>query len=120
MRSQLERRSRWLLAILVLIWGASWPVIKIGVVQSSSTTNCSASTGTVTIGSVSVGGIPVNVNLHPGPNTTVTVLGVTLTFNEQTPVPGADQGLSVNAIHINALGLLNVVIGSSTSDIHNC
>ena len=31
MRSQLERRSRWLLAILVLIWGASWPVIKIGV-----------------------------------------------------------------------------------------
>jgi len=31
MRSQLERRSRRLLAILVLIWGASWPVIKIGV-----------------------------------------------------------------------------------------
>src|SRR5574339_1221292 len=26
-----ERRSRWLLALLVLIWGASWPVIKIGV-----------------------------------------------------------------------------------------
>ena len=31
MMSPLERRSRWLLAILVLIWGASWPVIKIGV-----------------------------------------------------------------------------------------
>lgn len=31
MRSRLERRSCWLLAILVLIWGASWPVIKIGV-----------------------------------------------------------------------------------------
>jgi drug/metabolite transporter (DMT)-like permease len=29
--SQSERRSRWLLALLVLIWGASWPVIKIGV-----------------------------------------------------------------------------------------
>ena len=28
---QPERRSRWLLAVLVLIWGASWPVIKIGV-----------------------------------------------------------------------------------------
>ena len=26
-----ERRARWLLAILVLIWGASWPAIKIGV-----------------------------------------------------------------------------------------
>ena len=29
--SQPERRSRWLLAVLVLIWGASWPVITIGV-----------------------------------------------------------------------------------------
>jgi drug/metabolite transporter (DMT)-like permease len=26
-----ERRARWLLALLVLIWGISWPVIKIGV-----------------------------------------------------------------------------------------
>src|SRR5262249_43209362 len=26
-----RRRARWLLAVLVLIWGASWPVIKIGV-----------------------------------------------------------------------------------------
>lgn len=26
-----ERRARWLLALVVLIWGASWPVIKIGV-----------------------------------------------------------------------------------------
>ena len=29
--SEPARRSRWLLAALVLIWGASWPVIKIGV-----------------------------------------------------------------------------------------
>ena len=29
--SQHERRSRWLLWLLVLIWGASWPVIKVGV-----------------------------------------------------------------------------------------
>jgi drug/metabolite transporter (DMT)-like permease len=28
---QSERRSRWLLLLLVLIWGVSWPVIKIGV-----------------------------------------------------------------------------------------
>jgi len=26
-----ERRARWLLAALILIWGASWPAIKIGV-----------------------------------------------------------------------------------------
>src|SRR5262245_7757944 len=29
--TQPERRARWLLALLVLIWGASWPIIKIGV-----------------------------------------------------------------------------------------
>jgi drug/metabolite transporter (DMT)-like permease len=29
--SHSERRARWLLALLVLIWGASWPIVKIGV-----------------------------------------------------------------------------------------
>jgi len=29
--SQPERRARWLLVFLVVIWGASWPVIKVGV-----------------------------------------------------------------------------------------
>ena len=41
-------------------------------------------------------------------------------LNEQIPVPGADKGLTVNAVHIKALGLLDVVIASATSDIHNC
>jgi len=49
----------------------------------------------------------------------VNVLGITLVFNEQVPVPGADQGLTVNAVHLKALGLL-VVLASATSDIHNC
>ena len=96
------------------------PVIKVGLVQSSSTTTCAGSSGDTTVTSLSVGGIPVNVNLHPGANTTVSVLGVTIVLNEQSAVPGADQGLTVNAVHIKALGLLDVVIGSSTSDIHNC
>ena len=96
------------------------PVIQVGAVQTTSTTTCSGSTGDAVITSISVGGIPVNVNLHPGPNTTISVLGVTLIFNEQAPVPGADQGLTVNAVHIKALGLLDVVLASSTSDIHNC
>jgi hypothetical protein len=96
------------------------PAIEIGAVQSSSQTSCSGSTGDATIASVTIGGIPVNVDVHPGPNTTVTVLGVTLTFNEQIPVTGTDKGLTVNAVHINALGLLNVVLASSTSDIAGC
>ena len=96
------------------------PVIKVGLVQASSSTSCTGSTGSASIASISVGGIPVNVAVHPGPNTTVTVLGVTLVLNEQIPETGADQGLTVNAVHIKALGLLDVVIASSTSDIGNC
>jgi hypothetical protein len=96
------------------------PVIKIGVVQSTSHTGCTGSSGDTSIASISVGGVPVNISVHPGPNTTVNVLGITLVLNEQIPVPGADQGLTVNAVHIKALGLLDVVIASSTSDIHNC
>lgn len=96
------------------------PVIKVGAVQANSTTRCTGSSGSASIASISVGGIPVNVAVNPAPNTTVSVLGVTLVFNEQSPVPGADQGLTVNAVHIKALGLLDVVIASSTSDIHNC
>jgi hypothetical protein len=100
------------------------PVIKIGMVQSSSSTTCAGSSGAVTITSITVGGIALNVNVHPAPNTTVSVLGVTIVLNEQLPVPGADQGLTVNAVHLTAsplgLGLLDVVVGSATSDIHNC
>jgi hypothetical protein len=96
------------------------PVIRVGLVQASSKTTCAGSSGSASVASISVGGIPVNVNVNPAPNTTVSVLGITLVFNEQSPVPGADQGLTVNAVHIKALGLLDVVIASSTSDIHNC
>jgi hypothetical protein len=96
------------------------PVIKIGLVQSSSKTTCAGSSGDVTITSITVGGVLVNVNIHPGPNTTVTVLGVTLVLNEQLPVAGADQGLTVNAVHVSVLGLLDVIVASATSDIHNC
>jgi len=96
------------------------PVIKLGLIQSSSHTDCTGSTGDVTVTSLSVGGIPVNVDLHPGANTTISVLGVTIVLNEQIPVAGADQGLTVNAVHIKALGLLDVIVASATSDIHNC
>ncbi|MFD2420842.1 choice-of-anchor P family protein [Amycolatopsis pigmentata] len=96
------------------------PVIRVGLVQSSSATSCSGSTGDTSVASITVGGIPVNVNVHPGPNTTVNILGITLVLNEQKPVPGADHGLTVNAVHIKAAGLLDVVIASATSDIHNC
>jgi hypothetical protein len=96
------------------------PVIQIGLVQSASDTTCSASSGSVTVTSIKVGGIPLAVNLHPAPNTTISVLGITVVLNEQVPVAGADHGLTVNAVHVKAAGLLDVVLASATSDIHNC
>jgi hypothetical protein len=96
------------------------PVIKVGAVQSSSTSTCTGAAGDASVASISVGGIPLNINLHPAPDTTVSVLGVTVVLDEQVPEAGADHGLTVNAVHIKALGLLDVVLASSTSDIHNC
>jgi hypothetical protein len=100
------------------------PAIQVGLVQSTSRTQCTGSTGAATVTSITVGGVIVHLDLHPAPNTTVSVLGVTLVLNEQLPVPGADQGLEVTAVHIKAsplgLGLLDVKLGSATSDIHNC
>lgn len=96
------------------------PAIKIGAVTSVSTSTCTGSTGDASVASISVGGIPLNVSLHPAPNTTISVLGVTIVLNEQVPEAGADHGLTVNAVHIKAAGLLDVVLASATSDIHNC
>jgi hypothetical protein len=96
------------------------PVIKIGAVQSQSATTCAASSGNTTIAFLSVGGVVVISKPTPiAPNTKVSVLGVNLTLNEQTPVPG---GLTVNAVHISVAGLVNLdlKLASSTSDIHNC
>jgi hypothetical protein len=93
------------------------PVINIGAVTSTSKSMCTGSTGEATVASISVGGIPLNINLHPGPNTKISILGITITLNEQIQGPGT---LTVNAVHIQALGLLDVVLASSTSDIHNC
>jgi hypothetical protein len=96
------------------------PVIKVGAVQSQSTTSCAGSAGTTTIAYLSVGGVVVIAQPTPiAPNTKISVAGVSLVLNEQTPVPG---GLTVNAVHVSVTGVvtLNVVLASATSDIHNC
>ena len=71
-------------------------------------------------GDLTIGGVAVNVNV--GPNTTVDVAGLAkLVINEQLPVPGADKGLTVNALHLTGLGgAVDVVVASATSDAHNC
>lgn len=95
------------------------PVIAFGLVQSSSQTTCAGSVGGVTIVSLTVNGVPVILH-SPGPNTTMHLLGITFVLNEQLPVPGADHGLTVNAVHITIPGALDLVLSSATSDIHDC
>ena len=63
---------------------------------------------------------PRQTSTCTGPNTMINVYGITLVLNGQSAVPGTDERLRVNAIHIKAVGLLEVIIGSATSDIHNC
>jgi hypothetical protein len=96
------------------------PVIAATAVKATSTTTCSSSSGSTTITSLTIGGVPVNLNV--GPNTTVDVAGLAkLVINEQLPVPGADKGLTVNALHLTGLGgAVDVVVASATSDAHNC
>lgn len=95
------------------------PAIHVGLVESTSTSTCSSTGGDSTIASISVGGVPVNVDLDPAPDTMISVLGITLEFNEQIPMAHS-VGTTVNAVHIKALGLLDVVIASSESDAEDC
>jgi hypothetical protein len=96
------------------------PVIKATAIQSVSTSTCTAATGSVTIANLTIGGVAVNANV--GPNTGIDLGGLAkLILNEQLPVPGADRGLTVNALHVLVLdGTVNVVVASATSDAHNC
>ncbi|NUR28297.1 MAG: Ig-like domain repeat protein [Catenulispora sp.] len=97
------------------------PAIQIGAVTSTSHTACTGSSGDATVAYITVGGVAVPVSVHPGPNTVVNVLGVTLILNEQVRSDTAtDHVLTVNAVHVKALGLLDTVVASSTSDIHGC
>jgi hypothetical protein len=96
------------------------PVIDATAVRATSTSTCAAATGATTITSLTIGGVPVTINTAP--NTVVNVAGLAqLVLNEQVPVPGADQGRTVNALHLTGLGgAVDVVVASATSDAHNC
>lgn len=96
------------------------PVITATAIRSISTTTCSASAGSVTIGNLTIGGTPVDTQVAPNSGIDLGG-GARLILNEQLPVPGADHGMTVNALHLTVLGgAVDVVLASSTSDIHNC
>jgi len=97
------------------------PDIEISGAKSSSTTTCAGASGTSSIANLRIGGVANSTSMRPnyvildfGPP------GAKIILNEQKPVPGEDQGLTVNAAHIIIPGVADVVVASSESDIFNC
>lgn len=104
---------------------ATIPTVRLGAVQSTSTTTCAGSSGTTTIAYLKVGSTVVIAQpTSIAPNTQVNVGVVKLVLNEQIPFSTPGDGLTVNAVHVavNVLGVVtaNVVVASSESDIGNC
>ncbi len=101
------------------------PVIRAGAVQASSSSTCdvrtftSRATGGSTIGTLTIGGV-TQVTSGLGPNAVIRVGPATIVVNEQLPVPGASSGLQVNALHVTVPGVLDVVVASARSGVHNC
>jgi hypothetical protein len=108
----------------VIQLGNTIPIITLQVVQSTSSTTCAGSSGSVTIAYLAVGStVVIKKPTQIKPNTGLNLGIVALELNEQIPFSiGGDTGLTVNAIHVKVLtGVLNanVIVASSTSDI-NC
>jgi hypothetical protein len=101
------------------IGGLSLPTISVSNVSTTSQTTCQAAKGTSTLGSLTINGVSYSLR-NAAPNTRLSVAGLTITLNEEHPVADAGRGLTVNAIHIVKPGVVDVVVGSATSDIHNC
>jgi hypothetical protein len=94
------------------------PVIKATGITATSQSRCGSASGSTTL-TLFIGGIQQTLSL--GPNSVIDLGVAKLVLNEQKPVPGADSGLTVNAIHLTGLGgAVDVVVGSATSDVHNC
>ncbi|MBE8476921.1 M23 family metallopeptidase [Streptomyces justiciae] len=91
------------------------PVVEATGVTATSKSTCEASTGATDL-KLTIAGTPITVPNVP--NYSID-LGPTakLVVNEQLKTP---NGLTVNALHLTALGGADVVVASSTSGAHNC
>jgi len=104
-------------AAVVEVAAPALPAVSATGLVAKSETTCAGSTGDSDVATLNVGSVDVAVPNNPAPNTTVLLAGgIKIVFNEQAPVPG---GLRVTAVHVTA-PLLDVVLATATSDIHNC
>ncbi|MCX5361724.1 DUF1906 domain-containing protein [Streptomyces sp. NBC_00124] len=91
------------------------PVVALSGVTATSTSSCTATTGSTDL-SLTVAGTPVeigdvpNYSIDLGP-------AAKLVLNEQVRTA---NGLTVNAAHLTAAGGVDVVIASSATDAYNC
>jgi hypothetical protein len=95
------------------------PVIQASGVTATAASTCTAATGSASL-SLTVAGVSVTV--PTAPNRVINLAGgAQLIINEQTPVTGADHGISVTALHVVAAGgLADILVASSASGMHNC
>lgn len=73
---------------------------------------CTGDTGTTTITDLSALGLPVDIDVDE-PNAKIEIPGLlTVTANEQ--IANADGTFTVNALHVNLLGQVDLVVASAT------
>ncbi|GIF96954.1 trypsin-like serine protease [Catellatospora citrea] len=101
------------------------PAIRATDVHAESRSTCQvgrltpAATGSVSLGTLTIGGVSRPVATI-APNTVIRVGALTVTLNEQRPVPGASAGLAVTALRVSAPGVTDLVVAQARSDIHHC
>lgn len=98
------------------------PLIEVEAATARSTSTCGSggsSTGSADL-RLRVGGRLLDVTGKV--NAEINLPGTArLVINEQLPVPGAEHGRTVNAVHLTTAGdTTDIVIASATSDVHNC
>ncbi|MEU9241201.1 choice-of-anchor P family protein [Streptomyces sp. NPDC048385] len=95
------------------------PVIDVSGLTATASSTCARATGSTRL-SLTIGGTAVTV--PTAPNSEVSLPGGSrLIINEQQPVAGASEGITVNAVHLVVAGNLgDVVLGSVSSAVHNC
>lgn len=94
------------------------PVISVSGLDATASASCTTATASATL-RLSIGGQTITV--PTAPNSTIPLPGGSITINEQTPVAGADHGITERAFHLRALnGAVDVVLGYATGASHNC
>ena len=97
------------------------PAIEVDGVTAISGTQCIGTRAYASIARLQIGPrVLIGKAQQPAPNTTINLLVGKLILNEQLPVPGADQGVQVNALHLIVPGVEDVIVASATSGIHGC